>query len=229
MSTKGLKEQLDAVGFCLVPQSVTGTQVGELRSSAGGLKSRHRGGARNLLHELPVVAELATAPVILEMAEAALGGGAFAVRALFFDKSPEAHWKVPWHQDTAIAVSERIETPGYTGWSVKDGVPHVHPPVEILDRMIALRVHLDDCGPDNGPLRVLPGSHRQGKLSEEETRRWRQTTTEVNCCCAAGDVLVMRPLLLHASSPAVSPSHRRVIHIEFANVQLPPSLRWFVA
>lgn len=161
------------------------------------------------------------------MANAALGADAFPVRALLFDKAPAANWKVPWHQDTAIAVAGRMEVPGFIGWSVKDGVTHVHPPVDVLERMVSLRIHLDDCGSDNGPLRVLPGSHRHGKLDDAEIERWRQTTEEVSCCVSQGDVLVMRPLLLHASSPAKSPSHRRVIHLEYARDELPNGMRWF--
>jgi len=120
-----------------------------------------------------------------------------------------------------------MDAPGFMGWSVKDGVTHVHPPADILERMVALRIHLDHCGLENGPLRVLPGSHRHGKLDEEEIEHWRRTTEEVSCCVAQGDVLVLRPLLLHASSPAQSPSHRRVIQVEYACGPLPAGLRWF--
>ncbi len=224
-----LKPDLDRDGYHLVPQVLPATQVEALRIAIAAAGSRHRGGARNLLQTSPAVATLAASPTILALAEAALGPGAFIVRARCFDKQPDANWKVPWHQDTAIPVAERLETPGYLGWSVKDCVPHVHPPAEILDHIVALRLHLDDCGPDNGPLRVLPGSHRHGKLSEEDTTRWRQTTPEVSCCCASGDVLLIKPLLLHASSPATTPSHRRVLHLEFANIPLPTGLHWFVA
>ncbi len=224
-----IQAALEHEGFCLVPQTLAPVQVEALRTAVAAAGSRHRGGARNLLQTSPDVASVTTSPSIRELAETALGPEAFVVRALFFDKLPEANWKVPWHQDTAIPVAERIETPGYLGWSVKDGVPHVHPPAEILDHMVALRLHLDDCGPDNGPLRVLPGSHRHGKLTDEDTTHWRQTTPEVTCCCAAGDVLLIKPLLLHASSPAATPAHRRVLHLEFANVPLPAGLRWPIA
>jgi hypothetical protein len=64
-----------------------------------------------------------------------------------------------WHQDRAIAVRDRVDVPGFGPWSVKAGLVHVEPPVDILERMLAVRLHLDDCGEDNGPLRVLPGSH----------------------------------------------------------------------
>lgn len=58
-----------------------------------------------------------------------LGPGARAVRALAFDKRPDANWAVGWHQDRTIAVRVRIETPGFGPWSVKGGVPQ-NPPVD---------------------------------------------------------------------------------------------------
>ncbi len=162
-----------------------------------------------------------------QIADEALSAEAFPVRALLFDKVAEANWKVPWHQDTAIAVRERLEIPGFSGWSEKDAVPHVHPPASILGEMVSLRMHLDDCGADNGPLRVIPESHTKGILNSEQIEAFRKQTTEATCCTIAGDVLAMRPLILHASSPAQSPSHRRVIHIEYACRPLPYGLHWF--
>lgn len=221
------KYSLTGDGFEIVEGVLSPEELEELRRAVDELPSRHRGGVRNLLQNSETVAALANSSSVKTLAETALGANTFPVRALLFDKAPAANWKVPWHQDTAIAVAERIEVPGFVGWSVKDGVTHVHPPVEVLERMVALRIHLDDCGPDNGPLRVLPGSHRLGKLDEAQIEHWRQTTAEVSCCAAQGDVLAMRPLLLHASSPATSPSHRRVIHLEYACGALPHGMRWF--
>jgi ectoine hydroxylase-related dioxygenase (phytanoyl-CoA dioxygenase family) len=93
--------------------------------------------------------------------------------------------------------------------------------------MLAVRVHLDDCGPENGALRVLPGSHREGRLSDADVDRWRAEVPELLCAARAGDALLMRPLLLHASSAAVSPAHRRVLHFEFGAGNLPAGLEWF--
>jgi ectoine hydroxylase-related dioxygenase (phytanoyl-CoA dioxygenase family) len=215
-------------GFEIAENVLTPAQVELLREAVAGLPKRHRGGARNLLSDSPAVAELAMTGPIKVLADSALGSDAFAVRALCFDKSSDANWKVPWHQDTAIAVAERIDTAGFVGWSVKDGVPHVHPPAEILERMVALRLQLDDCGADNGPLRVLPGSHRRGILNSDDIERWKRRVTEVACHMKSGSVLIMRPLLLHASSPAQSPAHRRVIHIEYTCEALTGGLRWHV-
>jgi hypothetical protein len=148
------------------------------------------------------------------------------VRAIYFDKSPVANWLVAWHQDLTIAVAERRETPGFGPWSMKDGVPHVQPPIELLEHMLAVRLHLDDADESNGALRVIPGTHRHGRLNAEQIEALRAATPEDLCRAAAGDALLMRPLLLHASSRATAPARRRVVHIEYAACELPGNLAW---
>ena len=188
---------------------------------------RRRGvyGVRNLLEICPEVRELAADPRVRRFVVPILGDTAFAVRAVFFDKVPGANWSLFWHQDNVIAVNRRLDLPGYTGWSCKAGVWQVQPPVGVLGRMVAVRVHLDDCGPENGPLRVLPGSHRHGWL-DDRLDEWKARVPEVLCVTAAGGVVVLCPLTLHASAPAEKPAHRRVIHIEYANEDLPAGLDW---
>jgi ectoine hydroxylase-related dioxygenase (phytanoyl-CoA dioxygenase family) len=105
-------------------------------------------------------------------------------------------------------------------------VHHVQPPVEILEKMVSVRFALDDNDHDNAPLRVLPGTHRLGRLSAAEIARLRSEEKEVACCVPAGGAVVMRPLLLHASSSMVSGGSRRVIHIEYAGCDLPGGLEW---
>jgi ectoine hydroxylase-related dioxygenase (phytanoyl-CoA dioxygenase family) len=151
-----------------------------------------------------------------------------AVRGIWFDKSPQANWLVAWHQDLTVAVREQVETPGYSAWSVKEGTPHVQPPTGVLERMLAVRLHLDDADAQNGALRVLPGSHRLGRLSAAQIQELRATQAEVLCQAAAGDALLLRPLLLHASGRSASSTHRRVLHLEYAGFDLPGGLRWFV-
>ena len=190
---------------------------------ASGERSPNR---RSLLRDCLPVAHLAAAAPLKSIADEALGGEAFAVRALLFNKVNGANWGVPWHQDLAIAVEEKVEMPGFGGWSMKDGIPHVLPPTPVLAQMITLRLHLDDCSEDNGPLRVLPGSHDAGRLSDAEIAQRCDQTPEVTCAAARGDVLLMRPLVLHASSAAQCPGHRRVLHLEYAAPPLPGGLRW---
>lgn len=182
-------------------------------------------GVRNLLEICPAVRELACDRRVRQFVEPLLGERAFAVRAVFFDKVPGANWSLFWHQDNVIAVDRKLDLPGFTGWSCKAGVWQVQPPVEVLAGMIAVRVHLDDCGPDNGPLRVLQGSHRHGWL-DDKLDEWKARVPEVSCVTTAGGIVTMCPLTLHTSAAAERPEHRRVIHIEYANQELPAGLNW---
>lgn len=223
-----LKTQVERDGFALretvVPAPLLDALLDVVKPRWGS--SRHRAGLRNLWLEEPLVRRILQEHLLPELVRPVLGPGAFPVRSLWFDKTASANWGVPWHQDLAIAVRERIETPGFTGWSVKDGLPHVHPPAGVLADMLAVRLHLDDCGPDNGPLRMLPGSHVGGRLPDAELDRWQTATQPVECCTRRGGAVLLRPLLLHASSPARQPGHRRVLHVEFARDALPGGLQW---
>ena len=163
---------------------------------------------------------------IRQILELILGRDHYAVRALLFDKTADANWKVAWHQDLTIAVRERRDVPGFGPWSTKAGVVHVQPPLPVLEHMLAVRLHFDECGLANGPLRVLPGSHRAGKIPEGEISSWPHRVSEEICLVPRGGALLMRPLVLHASSTAMEPTHRRVIHIEYASSSLPGGLEW---
>ncbi|MFO0892265.1 MAG: phytanoyl-CoA dioxygenase family protein [Isosphaeraceae bacterium] len=157
-----------------------------------------------------------------------LGEAAFPVRVLYFDKTATANWNLPWHQDVTVAVRRRRDVAGYGPWTRKAGVDHAHAPGDLLGRMLTVRLHLDDCVPDSGPMRVLPGSHASGRLSAAEVnaRVARYGTRAVPCLVAAGGAVVMRPLILHASASATGDGHRRVIHMEFASEPLAGGLEW---
>lgn len=157
-----------------------------------------------------------------------IGPGLLAVRVILFDKTGEANWTVPWHQDRSIAVRERADVVGFGPWSEKAGVVHVQPPVELLKQMVTLRFSLDACGPDQGPLRVIPGTHHR-LLDRREVGVMADRGPQRLCTTDAGGVVIMRPLVLHASSPARQAHHRRVLHIEFGPPALPSGLRWAMA
>lgn len=199
--------------------------VAALPNSAEVRRKRSVYGVRNLLEISSAARSLAASPSVRQFATAVLGENAFAVRAIFFDKVPDANWSLFWHQDNVIAVKERRDVSGFMGWSQKAGVWQVQPPAEILAQMIAVRVHLDDCGADNGPLRVLPGSHRFGWL-DDELDDWKKRVPEVVCTVGCGGVVTMCPLTLHASAESEAVGHRRVIHIEYAAAELPAGLEW---
>jgi ectoine hydroxylase-related dioxygenase (phytanoyl-CoA dioxygenase family) len=224
-------QALDRQGFALAPNLATAKEIATLIAffDTANMARTTRGGetfgARNLL-AFAAVQDIAASTRIAECLTPLLGPDYRAVRGLFFDKTANANWPVLWHQDLSLAVRERCDLPGWINWSVKQGVPHVQPPAEVLARMVTMRLHLDDCGPDNGPLRVLPGSHSEGLLNREAIRA-RTTNGGIAVLAQAGDALFMRPLILHASSPAIRPHHRRVLHLEFAPAGLlPPELAW---
>ncbi len=202
------------------------TAVASLPNGSEVRRKRNVYGVRNLLDICPAVQQLAAQPYIRQFVTPILGDAAFAVRAIFFDKVPDANWSLGWHQDGVIAVAARQDSPGFVAWSRKAGVWQVQPPAEVLANMVAVRIHLDDCGANNGPLRVIPGSHRQGWLNDEAIDTWKQRGPQITCATTCGGIVTLCPLILHASAASASVGHRRVIHIEYACTNLPAALDW---
>jgi ectoine hydroxylase-related dioxygenase (phytanoyl-CoA dioxygenase family) len=232
--------EVEERGYALLPGVLGADEVTALLAeveaagadAAAGDEVRRRASVyamRNLLETVPAVRALARSRPVRALVEPLLGEGAFAVRGILFDKTPDANWKVTWHQDLTLAVRERREVQGFGPWSEKAGVVSVQPPAAVLERMLTVRLNLDDCGAENGPVRVIPGSHRAGRLDTEAIQRLRASHAEVDTCLPAGGALLMRPLLLHASSPATRPGHRRVVHLDFAADALPGGLLWHSA
>ena len=220
-----MDHQLEQQGFSLVPDVLS---VSDRERLIDALQVFKGAGRRELLGH-SAVAQFARSPRILEMVRPHLPCEPYPVRAIYFNKSPDTNWLVPWHQDLTIAVNARTDVPGFGPWSVKDGIPHVQPPTEMLDKMLTIRLHLDDCDATNGALRVLCGSHRLGLLSAERIQDLRAMLPEFVCCLSAGDALLMRPLLLHASARVKDNRSRRVLHIEYAGFSLSAGLDWHEA
>jgi hypothetical protein len=188
--------------------------IGAICGDAG--PARGRAGARHLMSH-PAVAELAHHRRLLDIASRGLGGSAVPFRATLFEKSGRSNWLVVWHQDTALPLAERFESSEWGPWSAKAGILYAHAPGWALARVLALRVHLDDSSAANGPLRVLPGSHELGVLSDEEVFRLAKNRPRAECHVRRGGVLAMRPLLVHSSSKSQTVDPRRVLHIEYAD------------
>jgi hypothetical protein len=143
-----------------------------------------------------------------------------------FEKSTGRNWLVPLHQDVHVPVRERVEHAELDGWSEKEGIYFVGPPIRLLEELVAVRLHIDPCGPDHGPLRIVPGSHRFGRLDERASVELRERCGEHVCTVERGDALVMKPLVLHASSKATRPNRRRVLHFLFGPRELTCGLRY---
>lgn len=182
------------------------------------------GNRRGFAHA--AVRELATCTAVRALVEPVLGSGAFAHRATLFDKTEGKNWLVAWHQDLIVPVQQHRDAPGFTAWSQKDGTWHVQPPADVLRNLLAVRIDLDGSDATNGALRVLPGTHREGVLLPSRIAALAAAIAPVLCTVPAGAALLLRPLLLHASSRATTPTHRRIVHLEFAAAELPGGLQF---
>lgn len=224
-------QQFEREGFAMTPSLLSSDELAKLIAliETHALPEPKRGGVRDIMNRIPELRAVADAPVLREIVSQVLGPNAVVIRSTLFDKTDGANWKVPWHQDVTIAVRERIESEGFGPWSMKEGVLHVQPPTEVLEHMVTIRVHLDASPVSNGALRVMPGTHHLGRINQNEAPGHIIETEAVCCEAVAGEALVMRPLLLHASSVATNPTHRRVLHFDFAATTLPNSLRFALA
>jgi len=224
-------------GFAIIPRVISNTAVNEILNALdkirlGGAARIRRGSVyaiRDLLNEVPFLRTLTQLVNLRALIEPILGPKAKIVRAIFFDKTKNANWKVTWHQDLTIAVQKRCDVDGFGPWSKKAGIVHVQPPVSILEKMLTLRIHLDDSTAENGALSVIARSHRRGRMSHNQIQALRQVTSSVLCPVPRGGIMVMQPLLLHASAAGVNPSHRRIVHFEYSASQLPGGLEWYDA
>lgn len=173
-----------------------------------------RPGYRNLMAD-PDVRSLANDPRLTELVENIIGERSLPFKATLFNKAGKANWLVAWHQDTALPV---VRPPSSNDWgtaAMKDGITFCQAPARVLREIVALRIHIDDSGPDNGPLRLIPGSHKE-RLSDKEIDRVVTYGPQVTCTLGKGGVIAMRPLIVHASSKCTSDRPRRVLHIEYA-------------
>lgn len=218
---------LEADGFEIMHGLVSDSVISNIvEDVSSGSEQVPRGGIRNANKKYPTIDALARDTAILGVAHLVLEGRPRLVRAIYFDKTPERNWLVSWHQDRTIVVDRRIEIEGWGPWSVKAGMDHVQPPIEVLNMMVTIRVHLDAAGEDNGCLKVIPGSHKFGLIESKDVTTVAEANEAYACKVEMGDAVVMRPHILHSSSKASRPEHRRVVHLEYSSYQLPGELSW---
>tara|TARA_R110002095_G_scaffold212708_2_gene202376 strand:+ start:14141 stop:14830 length:690 start_codon:yes stop_codon:yes gene_type:complete len=187
-------------------------------------KNGTRFAIRNVHLQLPRLRPLLEQGRLFTLASEALGGTAELVNATLFDKLPGANWFVPPHQDLFIPIAGSTDDPRWTNWSTKASVQYVEPPVDFQRELLAVRIHLDQCPERNGALEVVPGSH-QDRLSEAAVALIEEESFEL-CPAGLGDVLLMRPLLVHRSRSAKLPQRRRVLHVVYSAAKLPEGLWW---
>lgn len=218
-------QQLAQQGFAVVHPVLSPAECDALADQVTGGASAS-GGTRSLLQQdwcRALAQRLRTHPALALL----LASAPTAVQCTYFEKSAGRNWLVPLHQDLSIPVAGRVDHPALGAWSQKEGALFVQPPAALLQQLVAVRVHIDPCAADDGPLRVIPGSHLGGiATTPTTTTALRQGRTEQVCTVAQGGAMLMRPLLLHASSKSTGSGRRRVLHFLFGPATLPMGLAW---
>lgn len=227
------KVDLAAKGFTIIPDVFSGAQLTKLAETVESIRtdgpnirqSADVFAIRSLLQEVPVLSEVLWQQSFNELLDKLLGPTYEAVKAIYFDKPAESNWAVPWHQDLLISVDRQQYVPDWTNWTKRHGQWSAQPTASYLSRIYTVRIHLDDCDETNGALKVLPGTHNQGILSDADIQALDKTIA-VSTNVPKGGLLIMRPLLVHASAKSSSPTNRRVIHLELAENRLPKGIQW---
>lgn len=220
MVIQGLEES----GFAILPQFLSLEFVEEIISiveNRSDLETPH--GVRNFFSFFPELLPVFKENVI----EPLLGEAFLPIRTIYFDKVSGKNWNVAWHQDTTINVVGALPSTGFNNASDRGEFLSVEPPSEIIDNIVTIRVHLDDANESNGCLRVLPDSHKLGRVKSEDLLGMVENSALHDCVVHRGDIMLMKPFLFHSSRKSVEPTHRRVIHMECCSAKLPAGLEWY--
>lgn len=214
-------------GYEILDNFIPQDSLQKIKSELDNISAHElKAGIRNADKKFSCIHQLVNSSALVSQVAYYLGSPANIVRVILFDKTPENNWLVSWHQDKTTSVSEKRDIENWGPWSLKDGVHHVQPPLDVLNQIVTFRIHIDDSTIENGCLRVIPKSHLQGILSTTQISEIAKSNEAVNCAGESGSVLVMKPHLLHSSSKATKPSQRRVVHVEYSNYTLPFNLSW---
>jgi ectoine hydroxylase-related dioxygenase (phytanoyl-CoA dioxygenase family) len=224
-----LKKELNDKGFIVINNVFDNHAIDGIKNIIIGqfskkemLPSKDTYAIRKLIQEIPALKNKLFIPPVRDIMVNLFSKDYFMVKSIYFDKPPFSNWFVAYHQDLSIAVDRKFPVEGYTNWTIKEGEFGVQPPEEIISRVYTIRLHLDDCSPKNGALHVIPGSHKKGICRPENIKK----ENEIICEVPAGGIMIMHPLLLHASHKSREEKQRRVVHLEFCNQPLAEPLHW---
>lgn len=227
-----VRQQVEKDGFAILADVFDSSVVTTLKNTIQNIsanstafrKTNDLFAIRRLLFEVPQIREQIFATGLKQILASLFPSQYFSSKSIYFDKPGSSNWFVSYHQDLTISVDKKQDVPGFGPWTVKPGQFGVQPPVNILENTFTLRIHLDDTDRNNGALRVIRGSHRNGITRVDEINL--KTEEEVICEVPAGGIMIMKPLTLHASNRTINDARRRVIHLEFCNQELPNGLEW---
>lgn len=226
------KQSFSENGFLILDEIYSETEINQILNeinSADSQKDTFRKTSdlfaiRQILKEIPKLNEIIFNENLRNLIQEFIGNDFFVVKSIYFDKPETSNWYVAYHQDLTISVDKKIELENFNFWTKKQNQYAVQPPIEILENIVTIRIHLDETNEKNGAMKVVPKSHSK-KIYRPETIDW-STEKEVSCNVNKGGVMLMKPLLLHASGRTINNQKRRVIHIELSNFNLPNEINW---
>ncbi|AZB10337.1 phytanoyl-CoA dioxygenase [Chryseobacterium sp. G0162] len=226
------KSHIEKYGFSVINEVFAEAEVAQIinildnidTSKENFRKSEDLFAIRQFLKEVPEIKNLIFNDNIKNLIKEIFGDRYFVVKSIYFDKPETSNWYVAYHQDLTISVDKKLELPNFGPWTTKQNQFAVQPPLNILENIYTIRIHLDDTDEHNGALKVVPHSHAKG-IYRPETIDWNVETEEI-CKVERGGVMLMKPLTLHGSNRTTNGKKRRVIHIEFSDMELPEVLQW---
>lgn len=235
MSLKNLetyKSHILEYGFSIINDVFSADEVEKIIGVLNGIdtsrenfrKSEDLFAIRQFLKEIPEIKDLIFNDNIKRIITEVFGEKYFVVKSIYFDKPETSNWYVAYHQDLTISVDKKLEIPNFGPWTTKQNQFAVQPPLNILENIYTIRIHLDDTDENNGALKVVPKSHSKG-IYRPEAIDW-SIETENICNVEKGGIMLMKPLTLHGSNRTTNGKKRRVIHIEFSDMELPEVLQW---
>jgi len=226
-------------GWCAPPERLTADAVEKLRRTVDRISAQDR---PEIVYEAgqPVVRALhgchrfdevcervVRLPLFVDLAETLLGGPVYVYQFKVNMKQPFEGAAWPWHQD-------------FVFWHREDGM--------VAPDAVNIAVFLDGVSGDNGPLRVIPGSHELGIVDggaadAEPSHDWRRHVAatleytvpdEVAEALAAGSgtesltgpagtVVAFHPNIVHCSSNNASAYRRAVLLITYNLVSNAPA------
>lgn len=217
-------ETLNSSGFVIVPEIYSQQEVESIQNLIAHVHgSDDLFGTRQFLMRTSGLQDLLMTDRMKNLL-AEVAPKYFIIKSIYFDKPPQANWFVSWHRDQTIFVKEKIEAFGFKSWTQKENEFGVQPPAEYLGDIVTVRIHLDDTDETNGALKVIPYTHSEASVRPAAMSF--SDSDSVLCPVKAGGVMLMKPLLFHASSKSTSEKPRRVIHIELCSLELPEGMEW---
>jgi ectoine hydroxylase-related dioxygenase (phytanoyl-CoA dioxygenase family) len=232
LSATFIKEELLKNGFVVIENIFSEQEVNSILQAILQVdtnkptfrKTSNLFAIRQFLKEVPETCGIIFNERLNAVISQVFGSNYFITKSIYFDKPGESNWFVAYHQDLTISVDKKIDIVGYGPWTVKQNQFAVQPPHNILENSFTIRIHLDDTNENNGALKVIPGSHLKG-ICRSNTIDWIMET-ETICNVNRGGIMIMKPLLFHASNRTINNNKRRVVHIEFSNSELANELQW---